>query len=227
MTKNEFINAVLPGAIKAYKKYNILPSLTMAQAVLESAWGKSAPGHMLFGIKWTPSCGYDWQLLWTTEYYNGVKTRVKAKFRKYNSYTESIEDHSQLLLKPRYAKVLKAKDYKEACQAVYKAGYATDPNYPNKLISLIETYNLNKWDDTGGSDTVRYEKLNDIPESFQPIIKNLMDAKVIAGDGSDPAGNNDVIDLSHDQVRTLIFLYRGGAFDRKLIAMGMEPVINQ
>ena len=80
----------------------------------------------------------------------------------------------------------------------------------------------------GGEDMiVRYQKLKDIPNEwgFRDIIEILMNAGIIQGDGSDPVGNTDVIDLSHDQVRSLIFEYRGGAFDRKLIAMGMEPVV--
>ena len=74
---------------------------------------------------------------------------------------------------------------------------------------------------------VRYEKLENIPNDygFRDVIGRLMDAQILKGDGSDPTGNNDVIDLSHDQVRTLVLEYRGGAFDRKLISMGMEPVI--
>ena len=74
---------------------------------------------------------------------------------------------------------------------------------------------------------VRYEKLENIPNDygFRDVIGRLMDAQILKGDGSDPTGNNDVIDLSHDQVRTLVLEYRGGAFDRKLISMGMDPVI--
>lgn len=77
-------------------------------------------------------------------------------------------------------------------------------------------------------DGVRYAKLTDIPNNWgaQDIIRTLMDAKIIKGDGSDPAGNDDIIDLSKDQVRSLVFEYRGGAFDRALIAAGMQPVIS-
>lgn len=77
-------------------------------------------------------------------------------------------------------------------------------------------------------EMVRYVRLSDIPTEygFRDIINTLMDAKIINGDGSDPNGNNDIIDLSHDQVRSLVFEYRGGAFDRKLIAMGMSPAVN-
>nr|WP_315021494.1 C39 family peptidase [uncultured Aminipila sp.] len=74
---------------------------------------------------------------------------------------------------------------------------------------------------------VRYERLKDIPNNygFGDIIEILMNAKIINGDGSDTSGNNDVIDLSLDQVRTFVMLYRGGAFDRKLIEMGMQPAV--
>jgi len=77
-------------------------------------------------------------------------------------------------------------------------------------------------------EVARYEKLKDIPNNygFRDIIEKLMDAKIITGDGSDPAGNNDKIDLSHDQVRSLVFEYRGGAFDRKLKAEGLDPVVD-
>lgn len=76
-------------------------------------------------------------------------------------------------------------------------------------------------------DVVRYKRLNDIPNNngFRDIIEQLMDAGILGGDGSDKTGNNDVIDLSHDMVRNLVLEYRGGAFDRKFKAVGMEPVV--
>lgn len=74
-------------------------------------------------------------------------------------------------------------------------------------------------------DLVRYKKLSDIPTGLRAPIEMLMNAGVISGDGSDPTGNNDVIDLSHDQVRTLVFAYRGGAFDKKLKAVGLKIVV--
>ena len=74
-------------------------------------------------------------------------------------------------------------------------------------------------------NVVRYKFLADIPVTFRPTIGTLMDAGIIQGDGSDPTGNGDVIDLSHDQVRTLVFAYRGGAFDAKLRAAGLTPAV--
>lgn len=74
-------------------------------------------------------------------------------------------------------------------------------------------------------NVVRYTYLKDIPDKFRPTIEKLMDAGIIQGDGSDPTGNGDVIDLSHDQVRTLVFVYRGGGFDRRLAEEGMETAV--
>lgn len=78
---------------------------------------------------------------------------------------------------------------------------------------------------------VRYERLRDIPNNWdkkgnpRATIGKLMDAGILNGDGSDPVGNDDIIDLSHDMVRTLILEYRGGAFDRALMAAGMDPAV--
>lgn len=70
-------------------------------------------------------------------------------------------------------------------------------------------------------DEVRYKTINDVPEKngFREIIQKLMDAKIIGGDGA------GVIDLSHDMVRTAVFNYRGGAYDKKLVQMGFEPAV--
>ena len=70
-----------------------------------------------------------------------------------------------------------------------------------------------------------YQYLKDVPEKFRPIVQTLMDAGIIQGDGSDKDGNGDVINLTHEQVRTLVFVYRGGGFDKKLQAAGLKPVV--
>ena len=74
-------------------------------------------------------------------------------------------------------------------------------------------------------NVVRYTYLKDIPDKFRPTIEKLMDAGIIQGDGSDPTGNGDVISLTHEQVRTLVFVYRGGGFDRRLAEKGMETAV--
>lgn len=74
-------------------------------------------------------------------------------------------------------------------------------------------------------NVVTYKYLNDIPGKFRPIINDLMTAGIIQGDGSDHTGNGDVINLTHEQVRTLVFVYRGGGFDRKLRVAGLCPAV--
>ena len=74
-------------------------------------------------------------------------------------------------------------------------------------------------------DVVTYKYLKDVPEKFRPIIDILMTAGIIQGDGSDPTGNGDIINLTHEQVRTLVFVYRGGGFDAKLRAAGLAAAV--
>ena len=143
----KFIDAISNACIESYKKYNILPSLIMAQAALESGWGKYAIGNNLFGVKAFDDWTGKKKKVWTTEYdSNGNSYRVEAWFRDYDSVDESIEDHAQVLLHPRYDRVRQAKNYKEATQAVKDCGYATDPNYPQLLNSIIESNNLASYD---------------------------------------------------------------------------------
>lgn len=150
--QQEFINKIAPAAVEDMKKNRVPASLTIAQAILESNWGKSgltAKANNLFGIKGTGPAGS--VSMPTTEYVNKQPVKINANFRKYNDWGESIADHSALILngtrdKPtRYHGVLGA-DYKTACHAIWQGGYATDPAYPQKLINLIETHNLQQYD---------------------------------------------------------------------------------
>jgi peptidoglycan hydrolase-like protein with peptidoglycan-binding domain len=145
MMKDEFINSIKEGALRGYEEYGILPSLTIAQAALESGWGTSQlsiRANNLFGIK----AFSDWAgrrvNLPTAEWYGDQMKIVSADFRVYDSLNESIEDHNKLLSYSRYKPLHDCIEYKAACQSIYECGYATDPRYPEKLISIIEQYLL-------------------------------------------------------------------------------------
>lgn len=143
-----FIEDIKEYAIKDYYNSGILPSLTIAQAILESGWGKSTlatKGKNLFGIKATNWRGEKITLP-TAEYINGQWITVQAEFRKYNNYGESIKDHSDLLQINRYARVRQSKNYIEGAKALKECGYATDPNYSRLLIQIIEENNLHIYD---------------------------------------------------------------------------------
>lgn len=146
MTKQEFIEKIAQYVLPKYSEYKILPSLCISQAALESGWGKHAPGNNLFGYKWNPRSNQGWQLLWTQEWDGEKYIKIQARFRKYDSIEESIQDYLELMQIKRYAKVKLAQDYKEAAQAVAKAGYATSPVYANSLIKIIEDNKLYKFD---------------------------------------------------------------------------------
>lgn len=149
-----FIERVGALAAADMQKSGVLASLTIAQAILESGWGKSGltvKANALFGIK----AGTSWKgrvySTKTQECYDGVTfTTVTALFRAYDSWEESVADHSALLTgAARYKAVVGERDYKTACRAIKAAGYATDPQYPDKLIQLIESYGLTAYDGAG------------------------------------------------------------------------------
>jgi flagellum-specific peptidoglycan hydrolase FlgJ len=92
------------------------------------------------------------KLLSTKEYENGRWVEVTGRFQVYDSYSSAIQAHAQLLAngtswnRSQYQHVLQAKTWRQQAQALYRDGYATDPNYPAKLIDLIEQYHLDKYD---------------------------------------------------------------------------------
>jgi flagellum-specific peptidoglycan hydrolase FlgJ len=141
MNKQAFLLSIAPAAQEDMQQSGILASVSIAQAILESAWGNSAPGNNLFGIKGSG------QQQPTSEFINGQWVRVIDGFRVYDSWLDSIRDHSRFLLENhRYAAVIGERDYRKACEALQRAGYATDPNYASKLINIIETNSLAKYD---------------------------------------------------------------------------------
>jgi flagellum-specific peptidoglycan hydrolase FlgJ len=131
-------------AMSNMKNYGIPASIILAQGILESGAGKSrlaTAGNNHFGIK----CYTDW----TGATINEDDDASQECFRKYKNPEESYQDHADILSKrTRYASLFKlAKgDYKEWAKGLKAAGYATDPNYPQKLINYIERYQLDQYD---------------------------------------------------------------------------------
>ena len=156
-SKEDFINKISPLAQKAWETDKILPSLTIAQAILESDWGRSElarNANALFGIKAHTDPTHKKTYTKTTwEYSSGKYIQIEAKFKAYNSWEESVKDRSKYLANRYiggvhiYKDLIGETNYKMACQKIYKAGYATDPEYPKKLIDIIEKYKLNKFDE--------------------------------------------------------------------------------
>lgn len=156
MKTNEFIAKVAPMAQKAMAFSGVLASLTIAQAILESGWGESGltkKGNALFGIKASSSWKGKRLNCKTFEFYSGNRVDIVDAFRAYDSWQESVNDHSNFVCgvrlgnnSLRYQAVIGEKDYKKACHAIHKAGYATAPNYATSLIKIIEDYKLYQYD---------------------------------------------------------------------------------
>ena len=144
LTTEEYINQFSQIAIDEMKLYGIPASITLAQGILESSSGKgrlAVEANNHFGIK----C-HDWT---GARIYHDDDAAQEC-FRKYNDAKYSYRDHSLFLTKrKRYSKLftLKKTDYKSWAKELKAAGYATDRKYPDKLISLIERYELYKYDE--------------------------------------------------------------------------------
>ncbi|MCM7588947.1 flagellar assembly peptidoglycan hydrolase FlgJ [Enterobacter chuandaensis] len=141
-----FIARLLRPAQAAAQQSGLHPHLILAQAALESGWGKreipaadGSPSHNLFGIKATGDWRGKTTEITTTEYINGVKQKVKAAFRVYDSYEHALADYAKLLTKnPRYRGVVQSGTPEQGAKALQAGGYATDPAYAKKLITIIQ-----------------------------------------------------------------------------------------
>lgn len=162
MKEKEFVHAYLHFAKQTEEKTGISAIAILAQAALESGWGKSAPGNMFFGVKDDDGLNGNEQLLQTTEFSRRADLRfpviikiepvvkdgkkmfkytIKDYFKKYSSPEESFTDHANFFLRnKRYTVALEHRSNpRDFLTEVAKAGYATDPNYTQLLLKIIET----------------------------------------------------------------------------------------
>jgi flagellum-specific peptidoglycan hydrolase FlgJ len=146
----KFIALFGPVAQKSMKETGVPASVTLAQAILETGWGKSSIGNAknLFGIKGTGPAGKT--VVSTQECYDGTYVTIKDGFRMYHNWQESIDDHAHLVSNGRYKSAWDAyqanHDADAFARGIHQAGYATSPTYASDLISLMKQYNLYEWD---------------------------------------------------------------------------------
>lgn len=147
-----FIELVVPVAQKMQEIYGVRASISIAQAILESNWGMSELAlnyNNLYGVKGDPE---ESVLMETQEFVDNEWITIQDYFKVYENFAASIEDHAQLMVEGTswnptlYHPVLNAPTYQEAAKALQQAGYATDPTYPQKVIDIVEQYELYKYD---------------------------------------------------------------------------------
>lgn len=143
MKPQEFLDRYALECVEACQGTGIFPSVTIAQAILESGWGGSTIGNNMFGIH----AHNQYSPYWNGEYVEATDAGRPAKFRKYASTADSIKDHTYFLENNgRYAAALKASTPEEQCRLLKAAGYAESDTYADNLISLINRYDLKQYD---------------------------------------------------------------------------------
>jgi len=148
MTHEQFIDFVGQHARRAMAQTGVPASVTVAQAIVESGWGKATIGtaRNLFGIKGRGPAGSAQAP--TKEFIKGKWITVNANFAAYDSFEQSIHEHAQFFVRNRrYAEALRHTGEPDRfAREIHKAGYATAPNYADVLISLMRRYNLYRFD---------------------------------------------------------------------------------
>lgn len=161
-----FIDQVVPFAVQSLLDYGIPASATIAQAILETNWGRKAPGNNYFGIKATTrrareilkllesgavkpdNLPEDVQIFGTHE--EDPAGRVYAihdVFRRYHGPAACFRDRERILMGERYKPAMQvAADTREFCRQVQRCGWATASRYGDSLIALIDKYSLEKYD---------------------------------------------------------------------------------
>jgi peptidoglycan hydrolase FlgJ len=141
----EFVAALWPHAAEAAQRLGTLPGVLVAQAAIETGWGRSVPRNQygesslnLFGIK----ADRNWQgpraVVTTLEFVDGVPEQRREPFRMYKSVAEAFDDYVALLeSRPRYAEALRARTPAAYAEALQRGGYATDPDYARKILDIL------------------------------------------------------------------------------------------
>lgn len=144
-----FVDQMAAAADVASRRSGVPAKLILSQAALESGWGQreimrpdGSSSHNLFGIKAGRGWHGDVVQAMTTEYVDGEPRKMMQPFRAYASYADSLTDYANLISRSdRYSEVMTARSAEDAARKVQAAGYATDPSYADKLISIMGYFN--------------------------------------------------------------------------------------
>lgn len=139
--KESFVAAMMPHALQVSRQTGVDPKIVIAQAALETGWGKSAPGNNFFGVKSHGKSGGGTYA--TTEYVNGAPVQIRDAFRGYRGMGESVRDYGRFLKEnPRYGEMLSAENLEDQIDSLGRSGYATDPEYASKIHQIAKGIDL-------------------------------------------------------------------------------------
>lgn len=169
---NVFFNQLAPIVVNEYirrhDEYRLYPSTVLAMAALESGYNLNA--ETLFGIKG------EGQVLDTTEYIGGEYINVKDSFKLYPSISASVQGLYDLMQIERYHPACECVEWEEQCRQIQLCGYATDPNYSDKLISIVNSYQLTMFNslDKMSAD------INNSEEKSEDIVDDINNSEEIS-----------------------------------------------
>ena len=192
MTKQEFLQKISAIVVAENNKRGrpLFPSVVIAQAICESAWGQSQimmKANAVFGIK----CGSNWKGKFynakTKECYDGkTYTNISAYFRAYNSLEESVKDYFDLICKSsRYRNALTTESPRACIQAIKNGGYATSPSYVTTIMSIIDSNNLTKYDSM---------KIENKDAEFLPVIEEYYNNTIYLMNQGKKEGKNKILE---------------------------------
>lgn len=208
-----YVKTYYPMAVEQMNRHGIPASITLAQALLEGGAGRSdlvreANNH--FGVKADKR--------WNGKTYSKWDNGKWCKFRVYKSTQESYEDHSKFLLSnSRYDFLfdLRKDDYKGWARGLKKAGYAEDPQYPTKLINIIERYGLNRYDSYKKSDVIKSEVIKK-----ESSVNGAVVAKIVTSPGYTTASGYHELLKANGLIYTLAF--DGDTFESLSAELGVS-----
>lgn len=156
--KVAWFNRALPAAINVKARWGVPIAVTLAQGALESAWGTHAPGNIFFGVKGKSPDGKSINVT-THENYGGKSTVIQDGFRSYDTLEQSADDYGRFLASNRrYASAFAFRNEPEKfIHVVAKAGYATDPLYEKKILSIIRVNGLKDYDAPDVATSASYQ----------------------------------------------------------------------
>ena len=185
MDNNEFVEQIAEYVKKYAGKYGIkVHSPIIAQAILESGWGKSALAskyHNYFGLK----CGSSWSgksvnMTTKEEYKVGTLTNIRDNFRVYDSMEAGVKGYFVFINKKRYANLKGVKNPEEYVKRIKADGYATSNNYVDNIMRVIRDNKLTRFDENGDGDMKKNELTGEVLSGKEII--DILARRVIDGD---------------------------------------------
>lgn len=202
----DYIERTKELAVRVEKKYNIPAPVAIAVSALETGWGRYVKGNNYFGIK---GSGQEFK---THEYVDGKRIKIVDGFRAYDSMEASFMDFGLFLNEnPRYKKCFETETPHEFVIEMHQAGYATDPEYSNKLISIIDRYNLE-------NITIKEERtmIDKVKTALQilPLIPGILDGVKKLSDKI-----KEFVEFAENEGPE-----HGGGEEKKKLVMGMVEI---